>query len=921
MPIDEGTLLGRYEIRSKIGEGGMGEVYLAEDLTLRRKVALKILALDVAANKDRMRRFEQEAQAAAALNHPNIATIHEIGEHEGTRFIAMEFIDGVTLREKIHQERTELPKLLRFLQHTAEGLAKAHAAGIIHRDLKPDNIMVTRDGHAKILDFGLVKLIEPQNASSESPSEVATALMKQHSTPGMILGTAGYMSPEQAQGKTNQIDHRSDIFSFGCILYEAITRRKAFEGKDLIDTLNKLIREPVTPITDFNPTAPPDLQRIVRRCVVKDPDERYQTIKDVAIELKEVRRELQGAEPHTTAPPSSVTSAEVVGSEAVSASAISSPDSLVTRPSSAEYLVTEIKRHKTSAAVVIVLLALVLAAAGYSIYKWTAKRSSPALSLQSAKFTRLTASGKVTDAAISPDGKYVAHVIDDGGRQSLWVRQVATQSNVQIVAPADVRFIGLAFSLDGDYVYYTLEEKGSALGLLHQVPSLGGTPRKVLADVAGPISFSPDGKRFAYLSYSFQNSEDLLMIANSDGSGARKLAGRGGNEQFYRGTGALSWSPDGKTIATSAGVTSPDNYMTVVAVSVESGEIKFFTPQKWQFVDRVAWLADGMRVLVIESDPVHLQSQIWQVSYPAGEAQRLTNDPNNYMAVSLNANSDTLVTVQRERVANIWVLPFNDSTHATQITFGRQYDNDPAWTPGGAVFYDSNAGGSVDLYIIDARGGNPEQLTTNSSFKSLPSVSPDGHYIAFNCGLRICRIDIDGSNAKQLTNGLEFDPQWSPDGRFIVYVDATNNSPQIWRVSANGNQPVRLIASKLFAIAPTVSPDGKQVACYYQDNGPLKIAVLPIGGGEPTRTFDAQAFGFPWTNLRWTLDGRAIVHVVTRGGVSNLWSQPVDGSAPKQITNFTSDRLFRFDLSRDGKQLALSRGTVTSDVLLITNFR
>src|SRR4051812_17059261 len=265
MIIDEGMRLGRYEVRWKLGQGGMGEVFLARDRELGRDVALKILPAAVASIPDRRNRFIREAQSAAALSHPNIAQIFEIGKHDGIHYIAMEFINGVTLREKIYIEQTELPKLLRHLQHVAEGLAKAHAAGIVHRDLKPDNIMITREDHAKILDFGLAKLIEPQQASgpgSGSVNEAATAILQQHSTPGMILGTAGYMSPEQAQGKTSQIDQRSDIFSFGCILYEAITRHKAFEGKDAIDTLNRIIREPVTPITDFRPDSPEHMQRV-----------------------------------------------------------------------------------------------------------------------------------------------------------------------------------------------------------------------------------------------------------------------------------------------------------------------------------------------------------------------------------------------------------------------------------------------------------------------------------------------------------------------------------------------------------------------------------------------------------------------------------------------------------------------------------
>src|SRR5262244_1526733 len=283
MTIPPQTQLGRYQIRSLLGAGGMGEVYLAQDTSLNRKVALKVLPADLASNQDRMRRFEQEATAAAALSHPNIAQIFEIGEDHGKHFIAMEFVDGQTLRELIRGSEADLAKLLRYLQHAAEGLAKAHASGIVHRDLKPDKIMVTRDGHTKILDFGLAKLVEPQptsGVSSQASSEVATAILQQHSTPGTVVGTVGYMSPEQALGKTNEIDHRSDIFSFGCILYEAITGHKAFEGKDAIDSLNKIIREPVPPINEFRQDAPNDLQKIVRRCLAKDPDERYQTIKD-----------------------------------------------------------------------------------------------------------------------------------------------------------------------------------------------------------------------------------------------------------------------------------------------------------------------------------------------------------------------------------------------------------------------------------------------------------------------------------------------------------------------------------------------------------------------------------------------------------------------------------------------------------------
>src|SRR3989449_2485913 len=529
MTISTGTRLGRYEIRSKIGEGGMGEVYLAEDSQLDRKVALKILPSDVASNRDRMERFIREAKSAAALNHPNIATIHEIGEHDGTNFITMEFVDGFTLRKLIHDQQTELSKLLRHLQHVAEGLAKAHASGIVHRDLKPDNIMVTRDGHAKILDFGLAKLIEPQHISQTSPqgvSEVATAILQQHSKPGVVLGTVGYMSPEQAQGRVNEIDHRSDIFSFGCILYEAITRRKAFEGKDAIDSLNKIIREQPKPIANFTPDVPYDLQRIVRRCLAKDPEERYQTIKDVAIEIKEVRRELQGrAGIDTTVPPASTVGSTIhEGADAshISAAPTSlSPTPSSIHPSSAEYIFGEIKRHKTVASVVVALVLLVIAGIGYGIYKWVAKQSKPAPAFQSAKFTRLTTSGQASDAAISPDGKYVAHVKSDAGQRSLWLRLVAAMSDTQIVPPSQQNYYGITFSKDGNYIYYVMGESNNpTTRALYQVPLFGGASQKVIEQVGSPVSLSPDGTRLAFVRGG--PTQTALVVANADGTGERQ---------------------------------------------------------------------------------------------------------------------------------------------------------------------------------------------------------------------------------------------------------------------------------------------------------------------------------------------------------------------------------------------------------------
>jgi eukaryotic-like serine/threonine-protein kinase len=415
--LQPGTRLGRYEIRSKLGAGGMGEVYLAEDTQLHRNVALKVLPAEIATNQDRMRRFKQEATAAAALNHPNIAHIYEVGETEGTNFIAMEFVDGQTLRQVIKTRRDDLAKLLRYLQHAAEGLAKAHAAGIVHRDLKPDNIMVTRDGHTKVLDFGLAKLIEQQPAAGID-SEADTAVMAQHSMPGTILGTVGYMSPEQAQGKSRELDQRSDVFSFGSVLFEAVTGQKPFQGDSTVKSLHMIIYEPAPPLAELNPTAPLELQRIVRRCLAKDPDDRYQNIKEVAIELRELRRDLDGANINTSMMPST----GVTAASGIASGLQTSPPQTGAPASSAEYLVTGIKQHKI--AVALALLVLITAGAVLGIYL----------------------SGRNSDAAIrsiavmpfeNKSGKPEAEYLSDGMTETL-ITSLSQLPNLNVKARSSV---------------------------------------------------------------------------------------------------------------------------------------------------------------------------------------------------------------------------------------------------------------------------------------------------------------------------------------------------------------------------------------------------------------------------------------------------------------------------------------------------
>ena len=941
MPLTPGTKIGRYEILSQIGKGGMGEVYLARDSKLDRNVALKILPAELAVNRDRMVRFVQEAKAAAALNHPHVAHVYEIGEHYGLSFIAMEFVDGSTLREKIHYEHTELRKLIRYLQQVAGGLAKAHAAGIVHRDLKPDNIMITRDGYAKILDFGLAKLIEIPTPGPDggSISDAATVALEPHSIPGRLLGTVGYMSPEQAQGKTGAIDHRSDIFSFGCMLFEAVTKHRPFEGESNVQSLYKIVYEPAPQLKDFTPSASPELQRIIRRCLAKDPDERYQSIQDVAIELKELRRDMEGDTQMDTPIPPPAIGSEVGRPSRVQGSIIptiggqsSTGDVSAARlTSSTEIIVGEFRKHKLGLALVVAGLIL---AVGAMVVIWV-RFSGPAKAtpFRTMKITRLTTGGKISNAAIkgyasiSPDGKYVVFRTTESGKDSLWVRQVLTGSLVKIVPDLGGKIGGTTFSRDGEFIYYSLFEKEDPLGTLYQVPVLGGGSRRIMAGVTSPVTFSPDGKQLAFVRPS--SSESNLLVANIDGTGERKIATRR-LPAYYSHVGGPAWSPDGKTIVCGAGSYSGNLTATLVSVPVAGGAEKPVTSQNWVSVSRVLWLGDGNGLIVAAvPELISAGTQLWYVSYPAGEVRRVTNDLNAYgtSSLGLTADSRTLVTVQADKSAQLWLVAAGeDVSRAKQITSGK-YDGDSlAWTANGRILYTAPSGEQSDIWSINADGSANKQLTADSYIEGLGCVSPDGRYAVFSSNrsgnFNIWRMDLASGEQNQLTQGTEIDsqPGCSPDGQWVVFRSLRQGKSTFWKVPLTGGTPEHL--SDKSSSWAAVSPDGRLVALRYFDDqaNANKIAVMPFAGGEPIKTLEVSV-GFRDVGLGWTPDGRAIVYADARGNgdsnADNIWSVPLDGSPARQLTNFNSGLIFAFQVSQDGKKIALSRGTQTDDVILL----
>ncbi|MGH9956080.1 MAG: protein kinase domain-containing protein, partial [Pyrinomonadaceae bacterium] len=675
-----GHTIARYHVLSLVGAGGMGRVYLAEDTALGRRVALKLLPEHFTNNKDQVLRFRQEARAASALNHPGILTVYEVGRVNGTEFIATEYVEGETLRSRLARGPFGVSEALDVATQVAEALVAAHEAGIIHRDIKPENVMIRRDGYVKILDFGLAKLTE--NLSTLRPSEFETPTRPAIKTnPGVVMGTAEYMSPEQARGLP--VDGRTDVWSLGVVVYEMLTGRRPFSGPTHGDTIVSILEREPTPLLHQGPEVPPELDRIVTKALTKNTDERYQTVKEMALDLRRLRRRLEAAaEIHGSAQPVSSSEAKtvihdtgrgaVLGTKLQSAHRVSETE-VARTTSSLEYLVSEISRHKRGAFVLVGVVVLLLGGVGYGLYKFL-QQAAPA-PFQTTKLTKVTASGWAKVAAISPDAKYVVYAEEDNRQQSLWIRQVATGSSVQIVSAADVAYWGLTFSNDSNYVYYVKNERGGGpFNKLYRVPSLGGASKKLMDHVDSAVSFSPDGRRLAFVRDNLKKEETEIVLANADGGEEQTLAKRKAPERFESDLSTrIGWSPNGKVIACPAmNIDSEGDFYNLVEVSVEDGSEKPVTLQKWAYIGQVAWLANSSGLVMVAADEgsTRASAQLWQLSYSSGETRRITNDLNRYTDVSLTADSNTMATVQKNQVSNIWVAPAGDPNRAKQITSG-----------------------------------------------------------------------------------------------------------------------------------------------------------------------------------------------------------------------------------------------------------
>ncbi|HKE30490.1 MAG TPA: protein kinase [Candidatus Angelobacter sp.] len=905
-----GRTISHYHILEKLGAGGMGVVYKAEDTRLGRYVALKFLPEDISQDSQMIERFRREARTASSLNHPSICTIYDIGNFEARPFIAMELLEGQTLNHRISKKSLGVADVLDIGIQIADGLEAAHAKGILHRDIKPANIFLVDRGPAKILDFGVAKLTayrQPAtNAIGESSISTQIHFLDEElllTTPGSSVGTVCYMSPEQARGE--ELDARSDLFSLGVLLYEMATGVLPFSGPSAALVFDSILHSSPTPATRVNPTLPAALENVLAKALEKDAELRYATATELRSDLKRVRRDLDSgrAVAETTSSPLSWKIAAKhpeVNSDTVVVAGL-------------------VRRHKKAIAAWIsgaILACLVLV---FVLYRTLFRMPAPPAGLE---FSRVTGSGDVQQADISPDGRYVAYVQQRAGMQTVWLKQLATDSAVQIATVGGDVCPGVAFSPDGSYVYFVRQQRQAYSGDLYQVPALGGSPRKMLGGVSGPPAFSPDGQRIAFL----RNSPDgaILLSAALDGSAERMLASFKPPEQIY--PLRVAWSPDG-TLA----FTRVNPLWILTTMQGEGGPLESHAQAHWSFIRDFAWVPTSRNLVlagVLQGAPKSSPEQLYEVSREGDKTRQITHDLSTYAAVRTSADGKALLALQDQVLSTVQVVTPGKESEARSLSTGNENRDGyigVAWTPKGRIVYRSVSNGSADLWEIEPDGSGPHRLTNNTtSWAAMePAVSPRGGFMAFtredsSRNANIWRADMDGGNVKQLTEGEDdFRPAVSPDGLWVVFSRRQGSKSVLMKVPSGGG-PVSALTD-YNSYFPSISPDGKWIACWYfpDPNQPRALAIVPFAGGLP-----AKVLPVPDTSggdVHWTPDGHAVAFLNRVNSAVNVWEQPVAGGPPKPVTHFTSDIIFFFDWFQDGR-LVLSRGTERIDAVLIKNF-
>jgi serine/threonine protein kinase/Tol biopolymer transport system component len=864
----------------------MGEVYRARDESLGREVAIKVLPKELASDPDRLRRFEQEARAAAALNHPNILAVYGFSTtEEHAPYLVTELLQGQTLRERLQQGEIPVRKAVEFALQTARGLAAAHERGIVHRDLKPENLFLTRDGVVKILDFGLAKLIVPEVTSETS---VATASFTEV---GVVLGTAGYMSPEQVRGQV--VDHRSDIFSQGAILYEMLSGKRAFEGKTAADTLSAILKEEPAQLSASGRSLPPALGHMVDRCLEKDPAERFQSARDLAFNLELLSREETG-----------------------SGAAVALPA----------------RKGRRWGIAALGALAL-FGAAGLGFLarglRPRAENSSPA------ELRRLTDFvGMEEFPALSPDGKSVAFTADVSGRRQIWVRLLAGGTPLQVTQDnADHQYP--RWSPDSSWlIYFSSSQEPDGEGKIWQISALGGTARPLVSSLGG-ADLSHDGKHIAY--FHSNQGELELAVADPDGSNPRRLTVLPTEYNYSD----LRWSPDDGKLGFQRGRTFDYD---VFYVPAEGGNVRPIT-QDGNPLEGFAWLPDGSGVVYSSSrgDTVlYLRTMnLWSVQTGGKNLRQLTFGETSYISPDMDRHGN-IVATRRQIQFDIWRYPVDGSPEqnvrrGAQIT--RQTGN--VQTPSAApadheLVYLSDSGGHGNLWIVNLETQQNRQVTFEHDPQvtiGVPVWSPDGKYIAYvKRGLKAWNVDLwlmnpDGSAAHKVSDGGGW-ACWAPDSRWLYFSPPGENGFRIAKASpagggnlsvrAEGQKPAVDAEGRLFFVQSLSALNGlsdMEILLAEPENGPAR-RLARISGSRLSSWLLMQPVLSP--------DGKWLAVLLTDGPTTDIWAQPTAGGPMRRITDFGRQATFitrRVSWSSDGHSIYAALGKGEADIVLLSNLK